>query len=288
MRWPPPPDWPQAALSRQVLCRPHRWHVQQDGSGPMLLLIHGAGGASQSFRDLFPLLAARHHVAMIDLPGQGFSQSGARSRSGLDAMAEDLLKLIRHQGWRPAALIGHSAGAALALRLAEMGAAPGGQVIGINAALGEFKGVAGWLFPMLARALALTPFSAGIFTATVTPASVGRLLAGTGSRLDARGQALYFALARDPGHVDGTLAMMAQWQLRGLIARLSDQPLPVTLFTGAQDRAVPPATSRDAARRLPRATHVDLPGLGHLAHEEAPELFAERIAGLIAAAPSGP
>ena len=40
-------------------------------------------------------------------------------RLGLDAMAEDLAALLADQGWQPQAIIGHSAGAALALRLAE-------------------------------------------------------------------------------------------------------------------------------------------------------------------------
>ena len=57
MRWPPPPDWPLQAHSRQVFCAPHRWHVQDIGEGEIVLLLHGAGGSTHSFRDLIPLLA---------------------------------------------------------------------------------------------------------------------------------------------------------------------------------------------------------------------------------------
>ena len=161
MRWPQDAKgWPLTAFSRQVLHRPHRWHVQEHGEGPLILLIHGAGGATQSFRGIFPILAQDYHVVAVDLPGQGFTQLGAQQRCGLDHMSEDLLSLCRNQGWAPDIVVGHSAGAAIALRMWELGMRPRRGIVGLNAALGNFKGVAGWLFPMMAKALAATPFSA--------------------------------------------------------------------------------------------------------------------------------
>lgn len=278
MRWPPDPAiWPMADLSRQVLCRPHRWHIQSDGTGPTALLVHGAGGATQSFRHLFPLLTHHFHVVAVDLPGQGYTQLGARHRCGLDDMAEDLLALIRQEGLSPDVIIGHSAGAAIALRLVELGLRPDHGVVAVNAALGNFKGVAGWLFPAMAKVLAITPFSAEFFCASTTPSSVRSLIRGTGSQLDEGGYDLYLRLARDPGHVGATLAMMAQWELDPLLARLDQITTPVTLITGDDDTAVPPSTSTDAAAQLPHADIIRLPALGHLAHEED----ASQIATLI-------
>lgn len=268
MRWPQDAaGWPLTEHSRLVLHRPHRWHVQEAGTGPTVLLIHGAGGATQSWRGLLPILAQTHHVVAVDLPGQGFTQLGARQRCGVDHMAADLLALMRHEGWQPAALIGHSAGAAIALRMVELGATPA-HVIGINAALGNFKGVAGWLFPMMAKALALAPMTARLFTTTITDQSVRNLIRGTGSRLDDTGISLYRRLASDRGHVDATLAMMSQWRLDGLLQRLPQIAVPVTFIVGLDDKAVPPQTSRDAARAIPDARVIEMPGLGHLAHEE--------------------
>lgn len=277
MRFPPPVDWPMAARSRQFLCRPHRWHVQRAGDGPTILLIHGAGGATQSFRHLFPLLTESFDTVAIDLPGQGFTQMGARHRCGLDGMAEDLLALLRQEGIKPHLVVGHSAGVAVALRMVELGLRPSAGIFGINAALGNFKGVAGWLFPAMAKVLAATPFSADLFCATTTASSVRNLIHGTGSRLGADGEAHYLALAKDTTHVRATLAMMAQWSLDSLLERLPDIDTPVTLITGAADKAVPPGTSTTAAAALPNATVIALPELGHLAHEED----AAQIATLI-------
>ena len=275
MRW-PPRDWPLSDHSRQILHRPHRWHVQEAGSGPMILLIHGAGGATQSFRHLFPILIQTHHVVAIDLPGQGFTQMGARQRCGLDHMTEDIVSLCRAQGWNPAIILGHSAGGAIALRLWELGLRPA-EIVLINAALSNFKGVAGLLFPVMAKALAATPFSASIVTATSSRNTIRNLITGTGSTLDDAGIDLYYRLLGDRGHVDGTLSMMAQWSLDGLLSRLPQITTPVHLISGLNDRAVPPSVSRDAAARLPRARLTELAQLGHLAHEENAALIAALI-----------
>jgi magnesium chelatase accessory protein len=282
MRWPENAQgWPLAEHSRFVLSRPHRWHVQVAGTGPTLLLIHGAGGATQSWRGLFPLLAADHHVIAVDLPGQGFTQMGARMRCGLDYVAEDLLALMTSQNWKPDVLIGHSAGAAIALRMAEQMDAP--PVIGLNAALDRFEGMAGWLFPLMAKALSLTPFTADIFTRTASsPGTVKRLLASTGSTLDAEGIALYRRLVTDRTHVDATLAMMSQWTVDSLVSRLASHQSRTLLVAGASDGAVPPEVSRRVASIMPRASFVKLDTLGHLMHEENPEYLAKLIRDFVA------
>ncbi|WP_342077387.1 alpha/beta fold hydrolase BchO [Yoonia sp. SS1-5] len=278
MRWPDDArDWPLRQHSRQILHRPHRWHVQSHGSGETILLIHGAGGATQSFRHLFPLLCPQYQVIAVDLPGQGFTQLGAQQRCGLDPMAKDLLGLCQAEAWMPDLIVGHSAGVPLALRMCEMGMRPQYGIVGINAALGNFKGVAGWLFPLMAKALAVTPFSASLFASTTTRNSVRNLVAGTGSTLAPEGLELYYRLATDRAHVDATLSMMAQWSLDELLARLPQIETHVHLIAGLNDKAVPPSISRDAAARLPMATLTELAGLGHLAHEEDAPAIARII-----------
>ena len=146
-----PAFWPYRDASRHIACKPHLWHVQDIGAGPLVLLLHGAGGATNSFRHLIPLLAQHYRIIALDLPGQGFSVLGARSRCGLDPVSDDIAALIRQEGWQPLAIIGHSAGGAIAQRLAEL--KPIKAVIGINSALGAFEGLEGWLFPVMAKAL---------------------------------------------------------------------------------------------------------------------------------------
>jgi len=277
-----PPDWPHRAASIRARCLPHDWHAQLWGTGPDVLLLHGAGASAHSFHPLVPHLPGFRLIAP-DLPGQGFTRAGNRQRFGLDAMAEDLASLCQGQGWRPRAIIGHSAGAAVALRLAEILPAPPACIVGINAALGPFEGVEGWLFPKLAKAMAFSPLVGRVISGVASkPARVAKLIAQTGSTPDPAQVALYGRLVSRPAHVEGTLGMMAHWSLDGLLARLPGMPLPLLLLAGARDVAVPPAVSHRVADRMPGARCIDLPGLGHLAHEEAPETIAALILPFLA------
>ena len=273
-----PVDWPYRSHIRRVNSPPHDWCVLDIGTGPVILLLHGAGGSGHSFRALIPYLARRFRVIVPDLPGQGFTRAGARGRFGLDAMARDLTRLCAAQGWQPAVVLGHSAGAAIALAMAETLPQKPQAVVGINAALGSFEGAAGVLFPLMARVLALLPLIPTVVSKLWgTPSRVDTLLASTGSRIDAAGRAQYLTLVRDPRHIEGTLGMMAQWQLDGLLARLPAQTVPVLLIATAGDRAVPPRVSERAGAGMKAAKVVVMPKLGHLAHEEAAEDVARMM-----------
>lgn len=280
-----PANWPFRSHARRVAAPPHDWCVIDlpgpAPDAPVILCLHGAGGAGHSFRALAPLLQDRFRVLIPDLPGQGFTRAGSR-RFGLDAMAEDLVILCRKLDVAPAVLLGHSAGAAIALRLAEL--MPDARaVVGINAALGTFDGAAGVMFPLLARVLAVTPFIPHVVAKLWgNPQTVGKLLASTGSPLDAAGQAQYLTLVRDASHVDGTLGMMAQWRLEDLMARLPRLITPVLLVASDKDNAVPARVSRDAARHMPAVTYAELAGYGHLVHEEAADSVAAVIAPFLA------
>jgi magnesium chelatase accessory protein len=279
----PPADWPLAEHSRIVEARPHRWHVQQMGAGPDLLLLHGAGAATHSWRGLAPLLAPHLRLTMIDLPGHGFTRMGTRARSGLDPMAEDVARLLEALQVRPAAILGHSAGAALALRLSlDLGRQV--PVVAVNGAFAMFDGVAGFLFPFVARLLALNPLTVPLFTAGASLARTRRMLSGTGSALDEAGLRQYHRLVSDPRHVQGALAMMANWSLEGLVADAPEHHAPVLLLAGGRDRTVPPKVSRDMAARLPDATMLTEADLGHLMHEEAPRRVATATLDFLARA----
>jgi magnesium chelatase accessory protein len=261
----PPRDWPLRDHARRIRAR-HDWWVVEHGVGPEVLLLHGAGGSGHSFRALVPALAG-YRALVPDLPGQGFTRPGSRGRFGIEPMAEDLAALVTAAGWQPKVVIGHSAGVPLALQLSTL--VPVRAVIGLNAALGQFDGAAGFLFPLFARALAATPFIPSLVSRMWgNEARVRELIEGTGSHLDAAGIGQYLALVRRAAHVDGTLGMMAAWRVDRLMARAASLTVPTLLVTNGADRLVPPKVSREAVRMLPRAELREMPSLGHLSHEE--------------------
>lgn len=270
-------DWPNRASSHLVEAGGVHWHVQMMGEGPVALLLHGAGAATHSWRDLAPLLAKRYRIIAPDLPGHGFSSmNGARTQS-LPGMAKAVVALLDTLGAAPEIMIGHSAGAAVATRAALDHALPAARIIALNGALSPFRGLAGHFLPTMAKALFLNPLAPRYFAWSANRGAVTRLLEGTGSRIDARGTALYARLFGNPAHVEGALTMMAHWDLRALDRDLPRLSTPLDLIVTENDRTVPPDGACKLAARLSCARLHALPRLGHLAHEEDPALFARLI-----------
>jgi magnesium chelatase accessory protein len=265
---------------------PHEWHVLSGGSGPTILFLHGAGANAASFEDVMQRLTGSFHVIAPDLPGHGATRRGSRGRSGLNEMAEDLASLVTAHFQQPLLIVGHSAGGAIALRLGRLLSLRG--LLLINPALDPFVGVAGWAFPVMARGLSVAPFSgdvlAGLFG---RDRRISELLNATGSVVTQSMKARYLALARDPRHIRGTLAMMAAWDVSQLRASLKDYDCPATVLVGKQDKTVLPSTQEAAARQLRHADVITQDG-GHLIHEEAPVLVADLVADLGRQLNSGP
>ena len=252
-----PADWPFRSAGRRLRAGPHDWWVIEEGpaAAPVLLALHGLGASGHTFRRTIPGLAARYRVVVPDLPGQGCTRAGAPNRLGLAPMAEDLWRLCDALGILPAVVLGHSAGAALALQMALM--RPVGAIVGINAALGRFEGAAGVVFPVVAQGLAALPFlPVALARLWGKAARVDRLLASTGSALDPAGRGQYLRLVQDPDHIAGALGRMAQWRLEGLLVRLPEIRSRTLLIAGRGDRTVPPQVSRAAARRLRCHQHL--------------------------------
>jgi magnesium chelatase accessory protein len=109
---------------------------------------------------------------------------------------------------------------------------------------------------------------------------VRRLIDSTGSVLDETGSGLYHRLVSNPAHVRDVLTMMAHWDLRPLARDLPGLSTPLALVATAGDRTVPPGESRRVHRLVPGSQLIELPSLGHLAHEEQPGEFAELITRL--------
>ncbi|MBU8540554.1 alpha/beta fold hydrolase BchO [Falsiroseomonas tokyonensis] len=273
-------DWPNREASRFVTAAGLRWHVQVAGQGPVMLLLHGTAAATHSWRDLLPLLARDFTVVAPDLPGHGFSDSVSTARLSLPGMAASVAALLNVLGLRPVLAAGHSAGAAILLRMALDGRIAPDSIISLNGALQPLGDRHAAFFTRAARMLVGLPFVPSLFAWRAADRAVAeRLLRDTGSRIDARGVDLYARLFRHSGHLAAALGMMANWDLVPLLRDLPKLAPRLLLVVGANDRAVPPVQAQAVRRLLPAARILTLSGLGHLAHEEQPAQAAALILG---------
>jgi magnesium chelatase accessory protein len=273
-------DWPHRETSAFVNAAKLRWHVQRTGNGPVVLLLHGTGASTHSWRALAPLLAERFTIVAPDLPGHAFTDTPPREGFSLRGMAREVGELLRVLALDPAMVVGHSAGAAIMIRMTLDGIVAPKALVSLNGALTPFRGLAKNVFSPFAKLLALNPIVPHLFAWQASDRSaVERLIGNTGSTIDPAGIELYRRLVASPRHVAAALAMMANWDLDPLLRDLPKLKTPLLLVAGGEDRAVSPDEAFRVRESLPAAAIEYLRGLGHLAHEEQPEKIARLIVG---------
>jgi non-heme chloroperoxidase len=242
------------------------------GSRPSLLFLHGITDSWRSFQPVLPALPRDWHAISLTQRGHGGSDKPATGYRASD-FAADAAELIRMLALPPVVVVGHSMGAANALRLA---AVHPSLVRGVVAA-GAFASFSD------------KPELAAFVREAIEPLAdpVPRALAHQ-FQMDTLAQPC------TPGWVDTAVAESlrvpaAVWRaaFRDL---LGDDPIdaaplinaPVLLVAGGRDAFVPVADAERLARAMPTA-HLSLwADAGHAMHWEAPARFAREVAAFAA------
>ena len=278
-------DWPHHELSNFIDSEMHTWHVQDTEkinpnkkNLPISLFIHGAGASTHSWRLVLDQLKDSFRVILVDLPGHGFTRLGKKNRSSLESITQDLEFLLIKMHVNPDLVVGHSAGAAVALNLALSKKIKIQGILCLNGALGNFSGIAGILYPLLAKFLSMSPLTVPFFTSLYSSKNqVEKFLSLTGSKINPKGIIYYKKLISDKKHVEGTLSMMSQWNLNQLILRLKQIEIPVCLIVGENDNIVQNDDNKKASLDITKSEFITMPKQGHLMHEEEPNLISEKI-----------
>lgn len=281
---PVPADWPHRDKSQMIRAGGVDFHVQEWGDGPVILLIHGTGASTHSFAALAPLLANQAKAIAIDLPGHGYSETDNSDLFTLPGMARAIAALLKQMGTDPVLAVGHSAGAAILIRLALDGAIAPAAIVSLNGAILPMHPFSHPFVSLMAKFLAANPFVPWFFSKQADGATVDKLLKDTGSKVPEESRACYRRLLQSRRHVAAALRMMAHWDLETLARDLPGLKTKLVLIAGDSDRTIPPSSSDAVARLVAGAELQRLPHLGHLAHEENPELIAGLILSLIPAA----
>jgi magnesium chelatase accessory protein len=286
--------------SREVRAAGLAWHVQivaPPAATPAtrtVLLLHGTGASAHSFVPLLPFLAQAlpdAHIVVPDLPGHGFTLGAELPALTLPRIAADLAALLGTLV--PAlklpplvAIAGHSAGAALALRMALDGLADGATIVGFNPSLVAMPAFYMQVMAPLINPVATSGPVAALIALTSGPTGlIDRLLDSTGSRLTPELRRPYQRLFADPAHVRGSIGFMAAADLPALLEDSARLAAPCRFVIGERDAWVQARHLRPLlARHFARAAVEAWPG-GHLLHELEPARAAAVIAS--ASAPAG-
>jgi pimeloyl-ACP methyl ester carboxylesterase len=258
-------------------------HVKVWGSGPPVVLIHGAASDLGVFEPtLVPKLKSAYRLIAYDRPGMGFSSDRPVHAGRLDVQARIAAGVIEALGLERPLVLAHSYGGAVALRLALDHPDKVSGLVLIAPAAHDWPGDVAWHYH-----LSSAPMFGQMFNQFVVPA-----FAEAAART---GLAQAFAPDPVPDGYEQAAGVMRAIRPSALAANAEDlinikrelvNQAPryptirhaVGLLTGDQDRVVSPLLhARALARELPLVRHIAMEGSGHLPHERNPKAVRELL-----------
>jgi magnesium chelatase accessory protein len=278
-----PGDWPHREFSRSVRSSRLDWHVQVLGKGPTVVLLHGTGSSAHSWADVLPDLVPFATLVVPDLPGHGYTTGATLASLSLPEVAADLDRLLVALAVdAPTLVVGHSAGAALALRWAMGTAQRPRAIVGFNPSLiAPPATYTRLLAPLITPVATSAPMTALLASIAGHTRLVDSLLTSTRSRIPDAQRTRYATLFRKPAHVRGAMGLMAAADLPAIQRDARDFAVAMTFVVGARDAWVPEAPLRRViASAFPSANVVRWDG-GHVLHEEEPARAAALIRSVL-------
>ena len=231
------------------------------GKGPAILLIHGIGDSSQSWRDLIPWLARDHTVIAPDLLGHGDSDK-PRADYSIGAYANAMRDLLSVLDIDRVTVVGHSLGGGVAMQFAYQFPERCERLVLVSTG-----GVSHEVHPILrfasapsARLLGKAAFAALAATKT----NIGR----DAEQLSGVFDALPDAAARRA--FVRTLRAAVDW--RGQAITMLDRcylaaDMPTLLIWGDRDGVIPVAHAYQLHAAMPDSRLEIFPDIGHFPHQ---------------------
>ena len=250
-------------------------HVEQRGAGEPVVLLHGFGESTYSFRYVLPALAERYRVIAVDLNGFGYTDRPRDpAHYTLDGQQRLVLGVLDHLGVESAHFVGHSYGGGLTLWIAAHHPERVRSMVLVDTTLPLYSTT------QRKRLANLRPFTFVYLRTVVLRERYVR-------------QSLEAAYEDDSlATPDVVRAFLDRLRIAGiddayygLLAKLGDPPAlvdlaaidtPALVVWGREDRRTSLRNGERIAAALPRARLIGIPGCGHVPMEEKPrELLAE-------------
>lgn len=254
--------------------KPVSLYYEEHGAGTPVLLLHGLGESTFTWREILPALASRHRVVALDLKGFGYSDKPDDGAYSADDQAALVAQFIVKKNLTDLALVGHSFGGTVALRTALADGIAGS---------GRVKRLAVIAAPALPRTaarrldLVMTPVIPDAMTAVLPPGAMARLLLREAMGGREPNESLvegYAAPYHDQAAMRSFLAtarsIISETDADAIAARYRKIRQPVLLAWCRKDPIVPLPSGRRLARTLPNQRFAVLEGCHHLPQHERP------------------
>jgi pimeloyl-ACP methyl ester carboxylesterase len=261
-RWGGPP-------SKFVVIDGVRLHYRDEGQGPVVVLLHANYASLFMWDPWVRALEDRYRVIRIDLPAHGLTGPDPRGDYTLERMQRIFEGFVAERGLARFTVAGTSLGGTIAMRYAALHPERIERLVLLSPGSLEPR-VRGRTTP------AAVPRVADLL-GYVTPVAFTRFLLandfGDPSRLDEATVAEWHAMWMRAGNRLAMLQLLRQYVSGGVEDKIRAVSVPVLLIWGEKNRRVPLALAyefRDLLVRSPDVRLEVLPGVGHMAVQEAP------------------
>jgi pimeloyl-[acyl-carrier protein] methyl ester esterase len=249
-------------------------HIESQGSGKPLLLIHGWGMHSGMWAQVAAQLAQSHRVHSVDLPGYG--SSTACTPYDLDTLVQQLSSQFNEA----LSLVGWSLGGQLALRWAQLHPQQVNKLV-LVATTPCFVQKENWSSAMAANTL--QEFSSSLlqnhaqtlrrFLALQVRGSENekQILSDLRAQLFAKGEP-------DMGALKGGLEILRDTDLREQLQHIKQAAL---VLAGERDMLTPKTASEYMVQSMPRAQLEIIAGAAHAPFLSHPQIFMQRLTSFL-------
>lgn len=259
-------------------------HYKQAGQGePVLILLHGFGASTFSWREVMQPLGEFGTVVAFDRPAFGLTERPlpgdwtGRSPYSPEAQVDLLFGLMDALGIQEAVLVGNSAGGTVALNAALFNPSRVRGLVLVDAAVYGTGGSPAWIRPLLQ-----TPQMDRIgplFVRSISTDGIDLLTSAWHEPERITPQVIegYRKPLQAENWDVGLWQMTKASRASNLAGRLEELDLPVLVVTGDDDRIVPTDESIRLAAEIPGAELVVFENCGHVPQEECPEAFLRAV-----------
>jgi pimeloyl-ACP methyl ester carboxylesterase len=245
-------------------------HVEQAGRGEPVVLLHGFGASTYSWRKVMPGIAARFRVVAIDLNGFGYTQRprdlASYTREGQGQLVLDVMDAL---GIKRAHIVGHSYGGGITLWLASRHPERFLSMVLVDSSAPTYPD------DRRSRAASIKPLAA-LFVRSVVlrPATVRKGLLRSfhdPSLVTPELVQAYFDRLRIEGVTDAFYGLTVPVHGPADVVNLAKIDVPALVVWGEEDQVIPLRDGRRATAKLPRGRFASIPEAGHIPMEERPE-----------------
>ena len=274
---------------KHVTLDDHRIAYRDQGSGPVVVFVHGTPSSSVEFAAVIDAIAPQFRCIAIDHLGFGESDKPQAADYSIGAHSRRLSALLEHLGVGQYHLVVHDFGGAIALPLAS---ADPSRILSLTLMntwlwpLAETEPALVRQLPLLRSRLMEWLYRRFNFSARVLVKAAW----GTHRPLKRHQHQRYMAAFPTADQRSGTIAFLkalldpaepawARWRELDVLKHV-----PAQILWGMGDAMVTPKTLGRWREILPAATVVELPRVGHFISDEAPELVARYCCDFFCAA----